>query len=1445
MYPLYYEKKIIKKLIQYDALILLADGFNELNILALFIFYYQNKSLWYDNPINNKNIFFDLFKLNINRISYDNEENKKDTNYSEKLDDYNEKSEHIKDTFKNDENENTFDQIKNDNNENCNLNNIGNKNKLIFILNVTPKEYNLFLKYQIQLYEEISKLDKLFNNSVKINYLKTEYIRNQKSNERIEMYIKRGVYFISSNVLLIDLLTFKIIPEIIDGIFICKNHKLICSTKEVFIIEIFRRRNKFGFIKGISNNKKLINNQHILNISQKLFMKKIYCYPRFHKNVHISLNNKYIQPNIYELNLDLPIDTKKIEDNIFNLIHYLNLEIKKFHTFDDFDINSLMYSDSAENYIMNYIKSKNLTYNTKKLLKEIIVLVNILYNLYNYDSLIFYNYLNNLKEADKESIWMYCNEANEIFYLSSERKNNFLKKINIDKDQYGMDDIQCFINKIQYNSEYFYNSYKSKREENEKYKWIYELVYNRDISLNDYKKIILKRNYIEKNCVKRKNYNKNYENNKIVSKKIKTTKNVHSKCKKESELYLNNEEKKGEIGKSESSNINFKIKCENYNLSNEYHIIEKNDFSQKVDINENTVAYNCEEINKEKKIEINEDRKLLNNELINNKKEEIKIEKNTIHNNDSSDSANIDKIDYPIVIIVDNFYAQKEIYNLLIHKKENNLDSNFPLKYEEKINEYNISDSSMNSLNSSEKSFKSKKNFFLENINYYISYNMIKNKTLNLKYIKPKIYILCINKYYDNIYTSENFINNCYKKIDMINLESQKNYMNNSDKEKSKEKKDNEKGNSNHLSFDNDDIFEINEFSGNLDFLELFLMKIKPHRIILTNLDLSIFRNIEIYCARLFRYHVFKLHKEECFKELAMYEKNNLMYDNFHKDNFLIKKEEILQKEKSNNNNYKTIKKIERNKEINNFKIIRILSDMCNTVEVFLIFYKNSVFYNRYLNNIKIEKNNWLNFIENKNNLRFEVDRNIFNKNEELFKKVINSYFLFQKKFKENKKNLVNFNKALCEEFKKFQEVKTDEKIENKNVLVNSLNSNFISMEEEDIFIENYKYKINKKSEIVTFDEKIIQKIQEVLHNFSIDSFNLNFILYSIFNNTKPIIIVDIRELKSDLSYKLYRSKMHIIPYSLLVGDYILTKNICVERKTIVDLIQSLNNNRLHNQINQMSKYYSIYVLLIEFNNKHLFYFSSLNDKYSIYTKLIILCLQFSKLKILWSPFSLFTVKLFWSLKVNSEQPDIFKSLHIDITLQKNSHQQVESYQKQKNKHNEENKIIEISEEKKKNENFKEILNKEEIDIKQDEKEKTEKEKTEKEKTEKENNNKGHTSITGELMNEQIYGSSDDESMNIKDCNYETINDLFDKNLNNINKLDNEKIFKKVENATNWNAIEILKSLPGVTEKNMHLIINNVNSLYDLCEKKLEELENYMSKNNAKLLYEFLNTNVS
>ena len=80
-------------------------------------------------------------------------------------------------------------------------------------------------------------------------------------------------------------------------------------------------------------------------------------------------------------------------------------------------------------------------------------------------------------------------------------------------------------------------------------------------------------------------------------------------------------------------------------------------------------------------------------------------------------------------------------------------------------------------------------------------------------------------------------------------------------------------------------------------------------------------------------------------------------------------------------------------------------------------------------------------------------------------------------------------------------------------------------------------------------------------------------------------IIVDYREMGTKTPYYLYKNNFNIINGSLEVGDYILTNNYCIERKSIStkDLYQSLNSKHLIEQTIKMGKYYKNIIILLEF----------------------------------------------------------------------------------------------------------------------------------------------------------------------------------------------------------------------------------------------------------------------
>jgi DNA excision repair protein ERCC-4 len=78
-------------------------------------------------------------------------------------------------------------------------------------------------------------------------------------------------------------------------------------------------------------------------------------------------------------------------------------------------------------------------------------------------------------------------------------------------------------------------------------------------------------------------------------------------------------------------------------------------------------------------------------------------------------------------------------------------------------------------------------------------------------------------------------------------------------------------------------------------------------------------------------------------------------------------------------------------------------------------------------------------------------------------------------------------------------------------------------------------------------------------------------------------IVVDLREFRCSLPSMLHSSHYDIVPRTIYVGDYVLSSEICVERKGISDLFQSFASGRLYNQAESMGKYYKYPCLLIEF----------------------------------------------------------------------------------------------------------------------------------------------------------------------------------------------------------------------------------------------------------------------
>lgn len=156
-----------------------------------------------------------------------------------------------------------------------------------------------------------------------------------------------------------------------------------------------------------------------------------------------------------------------------------------------------------------------------------------------------------------------------------------------------------------------------------------------------------------------------------------------------------------------------------------------------------------------------------------------------------------------------------------------------------------------------------------------------------------------------------------------------------------------------------------------------------------------------------------------------------------------------------------------------------------------------------------------------------------------------------------------------------------------------------------------------------------------------------------------PRVVVDVREFRSSLPSLLHGRSMIVVPCMLTVGDYVLSPTICIERKSVRDLISSFKNGRLFNQAEAMLQHYKHPMLLIEFDqNKsftldpfadHTITMTTAANPSDLQSRLVLLTLAFPRLKVVWSSSPYQTAEIFEELKKNQDEPDPINAVQIGL----------------------------------------------------------------------------------------------------------------------------------------------------------------------------------------------------
>lgn len=160
-----------------------------------------------------------------------------------------------------------------------------------------------------------------------------------------------------------------------------------------------------------------------------------------------------------------------------------------------------------------------------------------------------------------------------------------------------------------------------------------------------------------------------------------------------------------------------------------------------------------------------------------------------------------------------------------------------------------------------------------------------------------------------------------------------------------------------------------------------------------------------------------------------------------------------------------------------------------------------------------------------------------------------------------------------------------------------------------------------KASMVIEQERGTVQRDHPLLE----DGFNSRIGRSNTLDVPRPYIVVDTREfMGSKITSKIWAQGFDVIPLRIDVGDYIISDECVIERKTVPDLISSFSDGRLFKQCQNMQQHYQLCVLLIEFHGNPFLLQSraELTEQVSpssLSSKLSLLVLHFPRLRILWS----------------------------------------------------------------------------------------------------------------------------------------------------------------------------------------------------------------------------------
>jgi DNA excision repair protein ERCC-4 len=274
---------------------------------------------------------------------------------------------------------------------------------------------------------------------------------------RQKLYASGGILSITSQILVVDLLSGALEPSTITGLVVLHAERVTAVSVEAFILRIYRQQNTAGFLKAFSDSPGSFTTGFapLSNMLRNLFLRKPLLYPRFQVDVAKSLEGRR-KAEVIELEIELSDSMSTIQAAIMDCVEASIGELKKGSTgldVADWNLDNALHLD-FDTIVMNQLRPvwHRLHPKVKQIAGDLRTLRTMLSYLVTRDAIEFCKYLDLTVAASQsksarmnQSPWLFLDAAHTV--IETARHRVYAGKIS-DAPGHQMDEIRPVLEEL-------------------------------------------------------------------------------------------------------------------------------------------------------------------------------------------------------------------------------------------------------------------------------------------------------------------------------------------------------------------------------------------------------------------------------------------------------------------------------------------------------------------------------------------------------------------------------------------------------------------------------------------------------------------------------------------------------------------------------------------------------------------------------------------------------------------------------------------------------------------------------------------------------------------------------------------------------------------------------------------------------------------------------------